>query len=143
MQSFLLAVAIKQHLRKYKEIYLDAVKFLNENIYVDDLIGSHPSIENVPATSLESINIFQDASMELYKWNTNSKQLHQHWVKNGVISNNAKPFEENNFPNKVLGLEWTNVDDKLYFDARDIINFVAKMSIRNVLFYKLWVEFFI
>ena len=44
----------------------------------------------------------------------------------GVISNNTKPFEENNIPNKVLGLEWNNVEDTLYFDARDLINFVAK-----------------
>ena len=57
---FLLAATIKHHLRKY-EIYLDTVKFLNENIYIDDLIGSHPSIENTLARSLESINIFQNA----------------------------------------------------------------------------------
>ena len=69
---FLLAATIKHHLRKYKEIHPDAV-----NISINDLIGSHP-IENALAMSLESINIFQDGSLELHKWNTNSKQLYQH-----------------------------------------------------------------
>ena len=114
-------------MRKHKEIYSDTVKFLNENLYVDDLIGSHPSMENVLATSLESVNILQDASMELPEWNTNSKRLHQHWVENGFISNNTKPFEENNIPNKVLGLGWNNSNDTLHFDTRDIINFTAKI----------------
>ena len=67
--------------------------------------GSHPSIVKSPDTSLESINIFQDASMELHKQHMNSRKLHpEYWVENDAINDDSKTFEGSNPANKVLGL---------------------------------------
>ena len=62
------------------------------------------------------------------KWHTNSRQLHELWIKNGIVNEDSKPFEENNLRNKVLGLRWNNLEDTLYFDIRELINFITKSS---------------
>ncbi|GBL76189.1 hypothetical protein AVEN_234465-1 [Araneus ventricosus] len=43
---FMLAATIKQHLRKYQEIYTETSEFLNNCIYADDIIGGHQNAED-------------------------------------------------------------------------------------------------
>ena len=68
-------------------------------------------MEKALSISLQSINkfavlhlvIFQDASMLLHKWHTDSRQMHELWIKNDIVNEDLKPSEENNLSNKVLG----------------------------------------
>lgn len=61
--------------KKITKKYSESVKFLNENVYVDDIIGSQKTIDQAVSTSLQCINIFKDESMHLHKWHINSLSL--------------------------------------------------------------------
>ncbi|GFY40629.1 DUF1758 domain-containing protein [Trichonephila inaurata madagascariensis] len=65
---FLLSATVKHHLKKYLEKYTHIVNFLNENIYVDDIIGCQPFLNQALRITLEAIKIFEDASISLHKW---------------------------------------------------------------------------
>ncbi|GFY48814.1 integrase catalytic domain-containing protein [Trichonephila inaurata madagascariensis] len=124
---FLLSSTIKNHLKKYSEKY--TVDFLNENIYVDDIIGSQPIVNQALTITLEATKIFEDASISLHKWQTNSKSLHKAWQDKGVISDenpHFETFEKDNLPYKILGIAWNNREDFLYFDIKGLIDFVSK-----------------
>ncbi|XP_054706547.1 uncharacterized protein LOC129216358 [Uloborus diversus] len=124
---FLLAGTLKYHLKQYTEKYPVATKFLNDNIYVDDIIGSHASVDEALSHTLGSIAIFEDASLSLHKWRTNSKTLRELWKKQGVISSdNAESLKEENMTYKVLGIAWDNLKDILYFDVGDLVKFVSR-----------------
>ncbi|GFW96479.1 uncharacterized protein TNCV_4358011 [Trichonephila clavipes] len=120
---------IKHRLKKYSEKYTDTVNFLNENIYVDDIIGSQPFVNQALTITLEVTKIFEDASISLYKWQTNSKSLHKAWQDKEVISDENpyfETFEKDTFPYKVLGIVWNSREDFLYFDIKELIDFVSK-----------------
>jgi len=124
---FLLAATIKYHLKKYLNKYPKTVKFLNENIYVDDMIGSVPSVEEALDATLESIHIFEEASMHLHKWRTNSSTLRRLWEEKGITSvENSEIFGGENLPYKVLGIAWNSFDDVLYFDVESLLSFLSK-----------------
>ncbi|XP_054709261.1 uncharacterized protein LOC129218966 [Uloborus diversus] len=124
---FLLAGTLKYHLKQYTEKYPVTTKFLNDNIYVDDIIGSHASVDEALSHTLESIAIFEGASLSLHKWRTNSKTLRELWKKHGVISSdNAEHLKEENMTYKVLGIAWDNLKDILYFDVGDLVKFVSR-----------------
>ncbi|GFY52884.1 integrase catalytic domain-containing protein [Trichonephila inaurata madagascariensis] len=126
---FLLSATIKHHLKKYLEKYTDTVNFLNEIIYVDDIIGSQLIVNQALTITLEATKIFEDASISLQKWQTNLKSLHKAWQDKGVISDenpHFETFEKDNLPFKVLGIAWNSREDFLYFDVKGLIDFVSK-----------------
>ena len=86
-------------MKKYFKKYVETIEFLNENIYVDDIIGSRSSVDQALNFSLETTKIFEDDSISLHKQKTNSLPLYKAWQK-GIISD-KKPthesFEKKNF----------------------------------------------
>lgn len=60
---FLLAVTIKQLLKKYIKNYSETVECLNENIFADEVIGSQCSVEQELSITLESVHIFKETSI--------------------------------------------------------------------------------
>ncbi|GFR22320.1 uncharacterized protein TNCT_715371 [Trichonephila clavata] len=89
---------------------------------------SQPLVNQALTITLEAIKIFEDASIPLHKWQTNSKSLHKAWQDNGVVSdeNSLATFEKDNLPYKVLGIAWNSREDFLYFDIKGLIDFVSK-----------------
>ncbi|KFM62154.1 hypothetical protein X975_06179, partial [Stegodyphus mimosarum] len=124
---FLLAATIKHHLKQYKKTYPATCEFLNDHIYVDDIIGGHQNVELAFNTSLECISIFRDASMILHKWHTNSQELRELWIKEGIECEESPQISEaRNPPLKVLGVAWDNQNDSIYFDVKNLITFLSK-----------------
>ena len=126
---FLLSAKIKHHLKKYSQKYVETVNFLNENIYVDDIIGNRSSVDQALNVSLETIKIFEDAIISLLKWGTNSIPLYKAWQEKGIISDESpshESFEKENFPFKVSAIAWDNRQDLLYFDIKRLTDFVSK-----------------
>ncbi|GFQ67773.1 integrase catalytic domain-containing protein [Trichonephila clavata] len=83
-------------------------------------LRSQPLVNQALTITLEAIKIFEDASIPLHKWQTNSKSLKKAWQDNGVISdeNPLATFEKDNLPYKVLGIAWNSREDFLYFDIK-------------------------
>lgn len=81
---FLLEAKIKRHIKKYRKRYPETVYFLNEIIYVDDVIGRQCSVEQTLSTTLEYTIIFKEARKQLHKCHTNSKHL-QHLSENNLV----------------------------------------------------------
>ncbi|GFU08700.1 retrovirus-related Pol polyprotein from transposon 412 [Trichonephila clavipes] len=87
---------------------------------------SQPFVNQALTITLEATKIFEDASISLHKWQTNSKSLHKAWQNKGVISDENPHFEKYNLPYKVLGIAWNSREDFLYFDIKGLIDFVSK-----------------
>ncbi|GFS32225.1 uncharacterized protein TNIN_168651 [Trichonephila inaurata madagascariensis] len=125
---FLLSATIKHHLKKYLEKYTDTVNFLNENIYVDDIIGSQPFVNQALTITLEATKIFEDASISLHKWQTNSKFLHKAWQDKGVISDenpHFETFEKDNLPYRVLEERKSLFDISKYSKLEKVLRITA------------------
>ncbi|GBO06769.1 hypothetical protein AVEN_97837-1 [Araneus ventricosus] len=60
---FMLAATIKHHLREYQGIYPETSDFLNNCIYVDDIIGGHQNTEDAYRTSRVCVHIFRGAGL--------------------------------------------------------------------------------
>ncbi|GBM41747.1 hypothetical protein AVEN_173142-1 [Araneus ventricosus] len=90
----MLAATIKHHLREYQGIYPETSDFLNNCIYVDDIIGGHQKTEDAYRTSRECVHIFRGAGMTLHKWQTNSKELQKLWVKEDMVSGDSSQVVE-------------------------------------------------
>ncbi|XP_070550260.1 uncharacterized protein [Ptychodera flava] len=72
---FLLAATVDHHLKKYESPTAEKVR---ENIYVDNLITGTGSSEQAYNFYTEAKQIFQDASMNLRDWSSNSQELLSH-----------------------------------------------------------------
>ncbi|GIY74877.1 reverse transcriptase [Caerostris extrusa] len=53
----------KHHLRKYENNYPETGEFLNNSIYVDNIVGGHQNDERVYNTYLECMHMFKEAAM--------------------------------------------------------------------------------
>lgn len=70
--GFLLAATIIFHLRNSNDTI---AKLIERNLYADDHVISATSCEEALTIIAESRKIFQAASMNLHKWNTNHVKL--------------------------------------------------------------------
>ena len=61
---------------------------LNASLYVDDLYESVETAEDAYCLSIHTISIFKDAGMNLKKLRTNSIELNNLWIKDGLIKKN-------------------------------------------------------
>ncbi|XP_054716905.1 uncharacterized protein LOC129226328 [Uloborus diversus] len=137
---FLLAGTLKYHLKQYTEKYPVTTKFLNDNIYVDDIICSLASVDEALSHTLESIAIFQDASLSLHKWRTNSKTLRELWKKHGVISSdNAEHLKEENMTYSLRGTDTKRYVLQVLGRIFDLIGILGPFTVRiKCLMQKIW-----
>ncbi|GFW99491.1 integrase catalytic domain-containing protein [Trichonephila clavipes] len=77
--SYLLAVTLKRHFKKYKEQYPHTFELLNSSIYVDDLICGKNDVPGALRTTLECLQIFSDAGMLLRKYGEELWTLGVEW----------------------------------------------------------------
>ncbi|VDI10963.1 Hypothetical predicted protein [Mytilus galloprovincialis] len=98
---FLLAATIDLHLLKYNTPVATKIQ---DNIYVDNLLTGVNTDDELKELYTESKSIFQEASMNLRNWCSNSAQF---------MSNIPKQDQANRERMKVLGITWTIKDDKL------------------------------
>ncbi|GBL61832.1 hypothetical protein AVEN_19745-1, partial [Araneus ventricosus] len=123
---FMLAATIKHHLRKYQGIYPETSEFLNNSIYVDDIIGGHQNTEDAYHTSTECMHIFREAGMTLHKWQTNSEELRKLWIREDMVSgDSSQVVEPSGLPFKVLRVSWNKREDSLYFDVQNLVTFLS------------------
>ncbi|GIY58539.1 hypothetical protein CDAR_607721 [Caerostris darwini] len=115
---FLLSATIKYHIGKYSETNKSCFEMLNGSLYADDLCHGADDVESAFNLSSDAVSILSDASFNLRKLHTNSKQLHDLWIQNGLCEENS--FEKDN-KLKVLGLVWNQEEDMLRVDVTSLL----------------------
>ncbi|GIY05876.1 hypothetical protein CEXT_754791 [Caerostris extrusa] len=61
----------------------------NGSLYADDLCHGADDVESAFNLSSDAKSILRDASFNLRKLHTNSKQLHDLWIQNGLCEENS------------------------------------------------------
>ncbi|KAJ0172534.1 hypothetical protein K1T71_011673 [Dendrolimus kikuchii] len=100
---FLLNATIKFHLQKYQNEVLSRVA---KNIYVDNLVISVRTPEDAYYTYIETKKAFDNISMNIRQWNSNSLSF--------IQKVNEDQRERKRVTN-VLGMTWDTKDDSLKF----------------------------
>ncbi|XP_035228150.1 uncharacterized protein LOC118200306 [Stegodyphus dumicola] len=99
---------------------------LNSSLYADDLCYGGESVESAFSLSSEAVSILRDASFNLRKLNTNSKELYDLWVQEGLCEESRS---ERDSKLKVLGLVWNLEEDGLKVDVTSLLSSLE--SLRN------------
>jgi len=95
---FVLNKVIQHHLDSVQQSFPSTCEALKNNIYVDDIILSSPTKNDIIQTKSEAQTIFSQSSMKLHKWNTNVQEINE-------SSSSDSP--------SVLGLIWHINSDSL------------------------------
>ena len=74
---FLLAGVLQCHLNASKEKYPKHAEEIEKELYVDDLVTGGTSVQEVREKKEASVEIFEEASFHLHKWQSNVKELEQ------------------------------------------------------------------
>ena len=121
---FILACVIKHHIKKFEETNYEAFQMLNTSLYVDDLCYGSETVQEAFNLSISAVNILKEASMNLRKFETNSKELREKWIENNISIGEEKG---SNKLSKILGINWDTSTDKLGLDIQPLL-----LSLKNI-----------
>ncbi|XP_054709780.1 uncharacterized protein LOC129219413 [Uloborus diversus] len=119
ISPFILAATIKYHIKKYKIKNPDVFEMLNSSIYVDDLFYGAKTVEDAYKLSVDAVNIFRDAGMNLRKLKSNSNELNALWLRD-----NIKQDENLSKKSKFLGMNWNPINDSINLELTAVIESV-------------------
>lgn len=119
--SFLLAAMLIFHLRSSNDTIL---KLIERNLYVNDFVISATSCEEALAIVTDSRKIFQVASMNLHKWNTNHEKLRSQIPADLIESKKIT---------RVLGLTWDTVHDTIHIVVPKPFDYDQPLTKRRIL----------
>ena len=120
---FILAATIRFHLKKYEKDKPDCFKMLNTSLYIDDLVHGADKLEDAYRLSADAVSIFEEAGMNMRKLKSNSVELNQLWVKDGIKKNDDLESES-----KVLGMIWYPNSDKIKLNFESIKNSIENCA---------------
>jgi hypothetical protein len=112
---FILAAVVDLHLNQVSEDYKEVAELLKKSLYVDNVVVSLETENQVAEFKEKSIAIFKDAKMDLRQWET-SLDLN---VKGSSTS--------------VLGLQWNKEEDTLSCQVPEIADNQGSVNKRKVL----------
>ena len=114
---FLLNGGIKEHLEPMKEAFQEQKRQQQEieNFYVNEIITGGCTVEEVSQLKTISISTFQDAGLQLHKWNSNRVQLEDVPVIKQVDRSNQTYVKQRLRvklnETKILGMHWDKNKD--------------------------------
>jgi hypothetical protein len=135
---FLLAGVIEQHLNSWEERYPNIVAELRKSLYVDDLLTGGQTITQAEDRKERTVEIFEDASFKLHKWNSNVSELEV----NGEPSagNDEETYAKQQLggdstDTTMLGLKWNKSSDTITvsFSTVDSVSTTTKRTILSKL----------
>ena len=106
---FILNAVLMKHL---KESASTLTERLTKDLYVDNIISSFPSENEVINFYNRTRPLFANAGFNLRSWASNSDILEEHAKKDNVLDNNKDV--------KILGLKWNVEDDTLSFTKHEV-----------------------
>jgi len=92
---FILCATIQAHLQSNKSRFPKTVEKIHNRIYMDDLILSGDSVDDILKLKRESVQLFGEMKMELRKWQSNLVEVD----------------DSSNQESTVLGLQWNKSTD--------------------------------
>ena len=112
---FLLGGVIQQHLESWHPKHPAVVDEIDKSLYVDDLVSGATTTEKASQLKNMATEIFQDATFDLHKWQSNDKGLETPSSSKQEDETYAKeqlgiPTKENG---KLLGLDWNKDKDTI------------------------------
>ncbi|CAB4040213.1 Hypothetical predicted protein [Paramuricea clavata] len=114
---FLLGGVIEQHLANCAPRLPDRVNEISRDLYVNDLISGASSVSSASDLKQDAIAIFEDASFQLHKWNSNAPELELNQPSSQ--SDTDQTYAKQQFPpssesgGKLLGVAWDKRNDTL------------------------------
>ncbi|XP_061727618.1 uncharacterized protein LOC133532788 [Cydia pomonella] len=112
---FLLNATIKYHLSKTND---ERLKSLANDIYVDNVLTGSNSVKEAMSLYKDSKTVFQQISMNLREWSSNSKEL----MRNITDASTDKTV-------KTLGLNWDLENDTICLRIKNTTNAYTKRGI--------------
>ncbi|XP_057371827.1 uncharacterized protein LOC130692777, partial [Daphnia carinata] len=117
---FVLRMVILTHIKKYEDIYPEAVQLIRDQLYVDDQLGGASTIPAAQVLINQTIKIFADAKLDMKKWIATQEELlqpiqskEQSNPTDGLIGSILTSSQSA----RVLGLGWDSTKDEFYYDA--------------------------
>ncbi|GFY36928.1 integrase catalytic domain-containing protein [Trichonephila clavipes] len=111
------------------EFYLPHRAVIRHDRSSNDVLGGQSTVSSAYTTSVECVQIFNEANIPLHKWATNSAKLRELWEKNGFSTETSSNSIGQNMINyKVLGISWDTDRDVFYFDIESLLSFISKRT---------------
>jgi hypothetical protein len=113
---FLLGGVIQQHLENFRTVDPQIVSEIEKSLYVDDLISSDKNEIEAEQLKSKATEIFADATFDLHKWHSNSRELES---PSKVEGEETETFAKQQLgvPNgeqaSILGLPWSKEEDTI------------------------------
>ena len=120
---YLLNATIRHHLERYRDENEEFVDNVIKSLYCDDFVSSFDSEKEAFAQYSKLKDCFNDAGLNLRKWKSNIKDLTE------KIASVENYSEQDKGDEKVLGLIWDRINDRLKFDFEELLRDV---SVENV-----------
>ena len=95
---FILGATLRYHINQYRDIYEETVKDLLENTYVDNLMTTGQSKEQLDKFKIEATDILERGKFPVHKWESDIKELESDGMQN---------------PSKILGHKWDKEIDSI------------------------------
>ena len=136
---FQLRATISKHLKLYQSKFPLLTRNIEEQLYVDDLLGGAHTLEEAEESILNTKVIFADAQLKMTKWTTSNPDLQKILEKEdlcypleGLLAQNLSTENP-----KVLGVSWDTKTDSFLFNPAEIIKAAREIgdepSKRNIL----------
>ena len=131
---FLLAGVIEQHLNSCEERYPNIVAELRKSLYVDDLLTGGQTIPQAEDRKEKTVEIFEDASFKLHKWNSNVSELEVNGEPSAGNDEGTYAKQQlggDSTDTTMLGLKWNKSSDTLTvsFPTVDSVSTTTKRTI--------------
>ena len=128
---FILEGTLKSYFEKYENMYLELIKKIRDDIYVDYLVTWGEGLQEVEKIKSDSIEMFEKGDFKLHKWHSNKPNLKTNNLGSQIQLNIAKEHLETKAnESEILGLDW----DKQRNNFRvEILTESQRLTKRNVL----------
>ena len=121
---FVLAATLK-YLLETSDLMSDEVQAVLKAFYVDDLVSSKDSEEEVVQEKTRVQKVLDEGSMELCKWNSNSIEL------KGLFTEGEEPLADEE---SVLGMIWDTKSDQLHINNSRILKTLGHRNTKEELY---------
>ena len=109
---FILEGTLRTHFDTYRNMYLELIEKIKDDMYVDDMVTGGDNVREVEKMKSESIELFEKGGFKLHKWHSNEPHLETNDLSPNTELNYAKEsLGTKSTETKILGLHWDKQRD--------------------------------